>query len=103
MLYRGHRLPRRLAERRKIEVVDDRAVAVERVVHGNGTPWTPTGPLQPHPGHEPLTEAALLVRRPQLADAGVHGCPDEHGDRERVEPDEEHDRRRQRTVDRRSP
>src|SRR5918994_2145548 len=103
MLYRGHRLPSRLAERGKIEVADDRAVAVERVIPGNGSLWTSTGPLQPDPGHEALTEAPVLLRRPQLADAGVHRRPDEHRDRECVEPDEQHDRRRQRTVDRSSP
>src|SRR5918995_1494817 len=77
LLYRGPRLPSRLAERGKIEVADDRAVAVERVVPGNGSLWTSTGPLQPDPGGESLTEAAVFLRRPQLADAGVHRRPDE--------------------------
>ena len=60
-------------------------------------------PQPAEPRAEPLVQAALLLVRVQLADGRVGGGPDQHGDGQRVEPDEQHDRSGQRAVDRGGP
>src|SRR6478736_7290438 len=102
---RGEGTPRGVAQPREAEVVvvGTGAVVVERVVPA-GRPDPALGaraaPLA-DPGAEALAQAALLLVRPQLAHGGVEGGTDEHGEGEGVEPDEQHDRRRQWAVDRR--
>ena len=97
------------ADRPTTDHADSSASSGRRSRGRRGDPRQPVGTATPRlDATRPLNHdtacarsARPLLDRPQVADGRVERRPDEDGDGQGVEPDQQHDRRRQRAVDRR--